>query len=114
MTKEILTSENLIEIHDNLNEFAKHHQNIGWEKALKLKWIDKNDRMPNKHPEFEGCTKDVMVTDGESWGYGRYYYEDRHWTYRLVGYTESDDNDITHWAEPPILPNVKNENKCSI
>jgi|BioPla2DNA2_1021312.scaffolds.fasta_scaffold24223_3 hypothetical protein len=29
MTKEILTSENLIEIHDNLNEFAKHHQNIG-------------------------------------------------------------------------------------
>lgn len=33
MTKEILTSENLIEIHDNLNEFAKHHQNIGGQKS---------------------------------------------------------------------------------
>lgn len=45
MTKEILTSENLIEIHDNLNEFAKHHQNIGGQKAHKLiksELIDKN------------------------------------------------------------------------
>ncbi len=36
MTKEILTSESLVEIHDNLNEFAKHHQNIGGQKAYKL------------------------------------------------------------------------------
>lgn len=36
MTKEILTSENLIEIHENLNEFAKHHQNLGGQKAHKL------------------------------------------------------------------------------
>ena len=36
MTKEFLASENLIEIHDNLNEFAKHHQNIGGQKAHKL------------------------------------------------------------------------------
>lgn len=36
MTKEILTSENLIEIHENLNDFAKHHQNLGGQKAHKL------------------------------------------------------------------------------
>lgn len=73
-----------------------------------MEWINKNDRMPDKHPEFEGCTKDVMVTDGENWGYGKYYHEYGHWTYHLVGHTESDDNDITHWAEPPILPSGGN------
>jgi hypothetical protein len=36
MTNEILTSENLIEIHKNLNDFAKHHQNLGGQKAHKL------------------------------------------------------------------------------
>jgi hypothetical protein len=36
MTKEILTSENLIEIHENLNDFAKHHQNLGGQKAHRL------------------------------------------------------------------------------
>jgi hypothetical protein len=36
MTNEILTSENLIEIHENLNDFAKHHQNLGGQKAYKL------------------------------------------------------------------------------
>ena len=36
MTKEILTSENLIEIHENLNDFAKHHQILGGQKAIKL------------------------------------------------------------------------------
>ena len=35
MTKEILTSENLIEIHENLNEFAKHHYNKGGQEAHK-------------------------------------------------------------------------------
>ena len=35
MTKEILTSENLIEIHENLNEFAKHHRNKGGQEAHK-------------------------------------------------------------------------------
>lgn len=36
MAKEILTSENLIEIHENLNDFAKHHQNIGGQNAHRL------------------------------------------------------------------------------
>ena len=36
MTKEILTSGNLIEIHENLNDFAKHHQNLCGQKAHKV------------------------------------------------------------------------------
>ena len=36
MTKEILTSENLIEIYENLNDFAKHNQNLGGQKAHRL------------------------------------------------------------------------------
>lgn len=60
MTKEILTSENLIEIHDNLNEFAKHHQNIGGQKAFKLiksELIDKDkirDGSENMKRWYEG------------------------------------------------------------
>ena len=60
MTKEILTSENLIEIHDNLNEFAKHHQNIGGQKAHKLiksELIDKDkirDGSENMKCWYEG------------------------------------------------------------
>jgi hypothetical protein len=69
-----------------------------------MEWINKNERMPDKHPIFEGCTKDVMVTNGVDWGHGRYYYERRKWTYTLISQYECDDNDITHWAEPPILP----------
>ena len=69
-----------------------------------MKWINKNNRMPKPHEEYDGCTKDVMVTNGENWGYGRYYYGYRYWNYCLVGYTESSDNEITHWAEPPELP----------
>ena len=35
MTKEILTSENLIEIHENLSEFAKYHHKKGGQEAHK-------------------------------------------------------------------------------
>ena len=28
------------------------------------------------------------------------------WTYTLNNQYECDDNNITHWAEPPILPHV--------
>lgn len=71
-----------------------------------MEWIDKNIRMPQNHKEFDGCTKDVMVTDGYSWGYGRYYFDRKEWTYTLNTQYECDDNNITHWAEPPILPRV--------
>lgn len=71
-----------------------------------MKWIDKNVRMPDMHSEFEDCTKSVLVSDGENWGHGHYDYSQKNWTYYLVGQYEQDDNDITHWAEPPILPVV--------
>lgn len=55
-----MTSENLIEIYDNLNEFAKHHQNIGVQKARKLiesELIDKDrigDGSENMKRWYEG------------------------------------------------------------
>lgn len=72
-----------------------------------MEWIDKNERMPDKHPEYEGYTKDVMVTDGKNWGHGRYYDGMNQWVYVLVGHYEGVDNNITHWAEPPELPKNK-------
>lgn len=69
-----------------------------------MRWINKNERMPDKHPEYEGRTKDVIVTDGENWGHGSYSNEYKYWIYNLVGMTERSDNNITYWAEPPILP----------
>ena len=38
-----------------------------------MEWINVNDKMPDNHLEFEGCSKDVIVTDGINWGHGRYY-----------------------------------------
>jgi len=60
MTKEILTSENLIEIHENLNDFAKHHQNLGGQKAHKLiktMW-DETKSQPRDGSEI-GLAKDA-------------------------------------------------------
>lgn len=34
--KDLLNTENLIELHEELNEFAKHHQNKGGQEAHKL------------------------------------------------------------------------------
>lgn len=33
---DIFKTENLIELHENLNEFALHHQNLGGQKAHKI------------------------------------------------------------------------------
>jgi len=69
MTKEILTSENLIEIHDNLNEFAKHHQKIGGQKAHKLiksELIDKDkirdgsENMKRWYEGYDAAMKQVL------------------------------------------------------
>jgi hypothetical protein len=76
-----------------------------------MKWIDKNKRMPDNHPDFEDCTKVRMVTDGICWGYGRYDYDKKVWEYRfsdevecLTGERNFISNKITHWAEVPELP----------
>ena len=69
MTKEMLTSENLIEIHDNLNEFAKHHQNIGGQKAHKLikselvdkdKIRDGSENMKRWYEGYDAAMKQVL------------------------------------------------------
>ena len=36
MKTEILNAENLVELHEQLNDFAKHHQNKGGQEAHKL------------------------------------------------------------------------------
>lgn len=36
MSQQILNTENLVELYDQLNEFAKHHQNKGGQEAHKL------------------------------------------------------------------------------
>jgi len=71
-----------------------------------MEWIDKKERSPDNHPEFEDCTKTVIVTDGMNWGYGHYDYQMKRWVYYLVGVIEQGDNKITHWAEPPVLPKL--------
>ena len=68
-----------------------------------MEWINKKEKMPPKHPEFDGCSDDVMVTDGKDWGYGRYYWEYGYWVYELTAHYGTN-NKITHWALPPELP----------
>ena len=68
-----------------------------------MEWINKKNRMPDD-PEYDGRSIDVMVTDGKSWGHGAYYKDTDYWAYILVGNYESTDNNITHWAYPPVLP----------
>lgn len=69
MTKEILTSENLIEIHENLNNFAKYHQDKGGQKAhqlIKSEIIDKNkvrdgsENMTQYYKGYDAAIKDVL------------------------------------------------------
>jgi len=71
MTKEILTSENLIEIHENLNEFAKHYHNKGGQEAhktIKKVLIDNVKHIPrDESPEgrlrvegYDLALKDVL------------------------------------------------------
>jgi len=36
MNTEILNTENLVELHEQLNDFARHHQNKGGQEAHKL------------------------------------------------------------------------------
>jgi hypothetical protein len=38
-----------------------------------MEWINKNQRMPADDPEYDGRSVDVLVTDGEDFGYGAYY-----------------------------------------
>lgn len=58
--KDLLNAENLIELHENLNEFAKHHQNKGGQMAhqlIKTELIDKVKEYP-KDGSPEGLLRD--------------------------------------------------------
>jgi len=56
---EILNTENLVELHDQLNEFAKHHQNKGGQEAHKLiKAMWDEDRSHPRDGSPEGLLRD--------------------------------------------------------
>lgn len=57
-----------------------------------MEWINKLSRMPDKDPECDLHSKDVIVTDGENWGHGSYSYLNKYWVYYLVGHYEQVDN----------------------
>ena len=56
----LLNTENLVELHEKLNEFAKHHENKGGQKAhqlIKSELIDKVKSQPRDGSK-EGLLKD--------------------------------------------------------
>lgn len=58
---ELLNTENLIELHSGLNEFANHHQNIGGQKAhelIKKMWDD------SKVNPRSGSERDLIHDEG--------------------------------------------------
>jgi hypothetical protein len=62
MKKEILISENLIELHENLNEFAKYHHNKGGQEAhrtIKEALIDNLKDNPR-----EGSKEGILRDEG--------------------------------------------------
>jgi hypothetical protein len=69
MTKEILTSESLIDIHQSLNAFAKHHQNMGGQEAhrlIKSEFMDGNNNrcvpkdMIRWYEGYDAAIKEVL------------------------------------------------------
>jgi len=98
----------------NVNQFARAYDvyvkatNIFMTSVV---WIDKTDLLPGQHPEFDWCTKYVLVTDGKNWGFGYYSYDRKCWTYTLVGENEKDDNNVIYWAEPLIITQTKKGTK---
>lgn len=62
--KELLISENLVELHENLNKFAKYHQNKGGQMAhqlIKKKLIDD----VKDYPE-DGSPEGLLRNEGYS------------------------------------------------
>ena len=58
--KDLLNTENLVELHEKLNEFAKHHQNKGGQEAhqlIKYELIDKHKNRPRDGSK-EGLLRD--------------------------------------------------------
>jgi len=58
---ELLNAENLVELHEQLNDFAKHHQNKGGQEAHKLikKMWDESKYNPRS-----GAERDLIHDEG--------------------------------------------------
>jgi hypothetical protein len=58
---ELLNTENLVELHEQLNDFAKHHQNKGGQEAHKLikKMWDESKYNPRS-----GAERDLIHDEG--------------------------------------------------
>lgn len=66
MSQQILNTENLVELHDQLNEFAKHHQNKGGQEAHKLikaMW-DENRSRPR-----DGSKDELLRDEGYNYAF---------------------------------------------
>lgn len=59
---ELLKSENLIELHDNLHEFANYHQNKGGQKAHQL--IKKTLIDDIKKYSLDGSAEGILIKQG--------------------------------------------------
>ena len=59
--QDLLNVENLVELHEKLNEFATHHENKGGQKAHKLikDWWDES----RKHPR-DGSKEGLLRDEG--------------------------------------------------
>jgi hypothetical protein len=64
--KELFESENLIELHDKLNEFAVYHQNKGGQKAHKL-IKSKLDELNST--EYEHTNESILIDRGYKMAY---------------------------------------------
>jgi len=69
---ELLNAENLVELHEQLNDFAKHHQNKGGQEAHKLVkaiWDESKanprDGSPDGLKHDEGFDKAFKIILGE-------------------------------------------------
>jgi hypothetical protein len=63
---QILNTENLVELHDQLNEFAKHHQNKGGQEAHKF---IKNMWDENKASPRDGSESGILRDEGYDYAF---------------------------------------------
>jgi hypothetical protein len=75
-----------------------------------MQWISVKDKLPPVG-EFKDKSINVLISDGVNIGFGTFKFNDTeyskaHWTYHIPEHYERDDNNVTHWAYFPELPNV--------
>jgi len=66
-------------------------------------WMPINQQWPPIDAEYPDRSNHVVVSDGTSWGHGRYYRKHGYWVCNMIGLVEQDLTTITHW-KPVTLP----------